>query len=132
MDFYGTVGKLLQHPIIQDFNKQYQNYFALSGWVLRKPKIIKNDVTGVESCSLLLFQFNQGQGTNDFQVFSCMVYVKDLVEQLKKLDKVCFVSTIGKLCYSKKVKGMYSQITYMQTFYELDIDLAIVEEKKEE
>ena len=132
MDLYNVVAKVLKLPIMVGLSKKYQNTFTLSGWILRKPKIIKNDITGVESCSLLLYQFTQGADKVDFQVFSCMVYVKDLVDQLKTLDKVCFVHTLGKMCYSKKVKGMYGQITYMETAMELDIDLAIVEDREKQ
>ena len=132
MKFYDTVGQVLKLPIAEGLNKKYQNTFTLSGWLLKKPKIIKNDTTGIESCSLILCQFTQGVDRVDMQVFSCMVYVKDLVEQLKTLDKVCFVNTLGKMCYSKKIKSMYGQITYMETAFEVDIDLADEDREKQE
>ena len=124
MDFKNVLEKVLQSPIIYDSCYKNKNSIDLSGWVLRKPKFIKNDKTGTESCSLILYQINQTMGELKIESFSLMVYVKDLINQLKNQDKVLYVATIGKLRYSKIVQGLYSQVTEMETLFELDIPLA--------
>ena len=52
-----------------------------------------------------------------------MCYVKELIEQLKKQQKVLFVATVGKLRHHFKY-GDYSQVVEMQTLAELDLPLA--------
>ena len=118
-----VVDKLVLSPITIDMTYKYKNTVELSGWIIRKPKFIKHDKTGVESCSLLLFQINNKNGEIKLESFNCMVYVKELIEQLKVQDKVLFVATIGKVRHHYKY-GDYSQIVEMQTLAELDLPLA--------
>ena len=117
------VDKLVLNPITIDMTYKYKNTVELSGWIIRKPKFIKHDKTGVESCSLLLFQINNKNGEIKLESFNCMVYVKELIEQLKIQDKVLFVATIGKVRHHYKY-GDYSQIVEMQTLAEIDLPLA--------
>ena len=117
------VDKLVLNPITIDMTYKYKNTVELSGWIIRKPKFIKHDKTGVESCSLLLFQINNKNGEIKLESFNCMVYVKELIEQLKVQDKVLFVATVGKLRHHFKY-GDYSQVVEMQTLAELDIPFA--------
>ena len=53
-----TISDMLPNPILIDMTYKYRNNIELSGWIIRKPKFIKHDKTGVESCSLLLYQIN--------------------------------------------------------------------------
>lgn len=117
------VDKLVLNPITIDMTYKYKNTVELSGWIIRKPKFIKHDKTGVESCSLLLFQINNKNGEIKLESFNCMVYVKELIEQLKVQDKVLFVATLGKIRHHYKY-GDYSQIVEMQTLAEMDLPLA--------
>ena len=117
------VDKLVLNPITIDMTYKYKNTVELSGWIIRKPKFIKHDKTGVESASLLLFQINNKNGEIKLESFNCMVYVKELIEQLKVQEKVLFVATIGKVRHHYKY-GDYSQIVEMQTLVELDLPLA--------
>lgn len=118
-----TVEEMLQSPILIDMTYKYRNSIELSGWIIRKPKFIKHDQKGIESCSLLLYQINNANGMLKLETFACMVYVKDLIDQLKKLDKVTFVATVGKVRHHYKY-GDYSQVVEMQTLAELDIPFA--------
>lgn len=118
-----TVEEMLQSPILIDMTYKYRNSIELSGWIIRKPKFIKHDKTGIESCSLLLYQVNNTNGILKLETFACMCYVKDLIEQLKKQDKVLFVATVGKIRHHYKY-GDYSQIVEMETLAELDLPLA--------
>lgn len=124
------IDKLVLNPITIDMQYKYRNNIDLSGWVLTKPKFIKHDITKVESCSLLLYQIYNMNGTLKIECFSCMVYVKDLVEQLKKQENVFFVATVGKLRHSNKINSDYSQIVEMKTLLELDMPLFESEENK--
>ncbi len=124
------IDEILPNPIVIDMTYKYRNSIELSGWVLRKPKFIKHDKTGVESCSLLLYQINNVNGELVLTSFSCMVYVKDLVDQLKKQDKVLFVACVGKVRHHFKY-GDYTQITEMETIAELPNELAMEWEIKD-
>ena len=117
------VDKLVLNPITIDMTYKYKNTVELSGWIIRKPKFIKHDKTGVESASLLLYQVNNANGEIKVETFSVMVYVKDLVEQLKKQENILFVAIVGKLRHHYKL-GDYTQATEMLTLLELDIPLA--------
>ena len=99
---------------------KYRNNVELSGWIIRKPKFIKHDRTGVESASILLYQIN---GELKIESFNCMCYVKELIEQLKKQKKVLFVATVGKIRHHFKY-GDYSQVVEMKTLAELDVPFA--------
>lgn len=123
--------ELLQHPMLVQIKDKQQNYWILSGYILRKPKFIKNDNNGVESASLLLYQVNPTVGNTSVQVFSVVTYVKDIVEEIKKIDKVSFVTFCGKGTFSKKINGLYFQATVMEKSFELGIDLADKWEKRQ-
>lgn len=118
------IDEILPNPVIIDMTYKYRNTVELSGWVLRKPKFIKHDKTGVESASLLLYQINNANGELVMTSFSCMVYVKDLVDQLKKQDKVIFVACVGKIRHHFKY-GDYTQVLEMETIAELPNELAM-------
>lgn len=118
-----TLDKLIMTPAAIDMCYKTKNSIDLSGWVIRKPKFIKHDKTGVESASLLLYQVNNANGEIKVETFSVMVYVKDLVEQLKKQQNILFVAIVGKLRHHYKL-GDYTQATEMLTLLELDIPLA--------
>lgn len=116
--------ELSKNPLIVSGSYKYQNRIELSGLIVRKPKFIKHDKTGIESCSFILQIINNVNGEIKLETFSCMTFVRDLVEQLKNQEKVIFVSCIGKLMYSPKVHGNYTQITYIETLCEFDMELA--------
>ena len=118
-----TINKLLHNPITADMTYKYHNSVELSGFIIRKPKIIKHDKTQRESCSLILYQINNTNGELKIESFSLMVYGKNLVDQLKKVDKVLFVATMGIMRHHFKY-GDYSQVTEMETLVEFDIKLA--------
>ena len=118
-----TIDLMLGNPVLTEMTYKYRNNVELSGWIIRKPKFIKHDRTGVESASLLLFQINNVNGELKIESFNCMCYVKDLIEQLKKQQKVLFVAIVGKIRHHFKY-GDYSQVVEMQTLAELDIPFA--------
>jgi len=118
-----TINLMLGNPILTEMTYKYSNNVELSGWIIRKPKFIKHDKTGVESCSLLLFQINNVNNELKIESFNCMCYVKELIEQLKQQEKVLFVATVGKLRHHFKY-GDYSQVVEMQTLAELDLPFA--------
>lgn len=118
-----TIDLMLGNPVLTEMTYKYRNNVELSGWIIRKPKFIKHDRTGVESASLLLFQINNVNGELKIESFNCMCYVKELIEQLKKQKKVLFVVTVGKIRHHFKY-GDYSQVVEMQTLVELDIPFA--------
>lgn len=126
-----VLDKVIESPVIIDLTHRYNNQVELSGWVLRKPKFIKHDKTGIESCSLSLYQINNANGTIKVESFSCMCYVKDLVEQFKKVKNVLYIATMGKVRHHFKY-GDYTQITEIETIYELKIPLAKEWESKNE
>jgi len=119
-----VIDKLIRNPLLIDTTYKYRNDIDLTGFILRKPKFIKHDKKGVESASLLLYQINNTHGIVKINCYGCMCFVKELVEQLKKQDKVIFVATVSKLMYSSKLHGDYAQILEMKTLYEFDIDMA--------
>lgn len=118
-----TIDLMLGNPVLTEMTYKYRNNVELSGWIIRKPKFIKHDRTGVESASLLLFQINNVNGELKIESFNCMCYIKELIEQLKKQQKVLFVATVGKIRHHFKY-GDYSQVVEMQTLAELDIPFA--------
>ena len=122
--FDKCIEELALNPATIDMTYKYSNNVELSGWIIRKPKFIKHDKKGVESASLLLYQIHNANGKIEIECFSCMVYVKELVEQLKKQETIIFVATVGKLRYSYKIRGYYSQVVEMATLMETDTPLA--------
>ena len=118
-----TIDLMLGNPVLTEMTYKYRNNVELSGWIIRKPKFIKHDRTGVESASLLLFQINNVNGELKIESFNCMCYVKELIEQLKKQKNILFVATVGKIRHHFKY-GDYSQVVEMQTLAELDIPFA--------
>ena len=123
MNYKKTIDKLMLNPIVVDMTYKYANNVELSGWIVRKPKFIKHDTKNVESSSILLHQISNSNGEIKIETFNCMCYVKDLIEQLKKQNKVLFVVIVGKVRHHYKY-GDYTQILEMKTLAELNIPLA--------
>lgn len=123
MNIYDLIGTVANDPMHIDTSSKYRNSVELSGFLLRKPKFITHDKTGVTSCSMVIYQIIPREGGFNVCVYSCMVYYEELIEQLKKQDKVAFVAITGKVRHSKKIKGMYIQVANMATAFELEYDL---------
>lgn len=115
-----TINDLIANPILVDMTYKYRNSIELSGWVIRKPRFIKHDITGVESCSLSLYQINNIRGQIKVESFCLMVYVKDLIQQLKEQKNILFIATMGKVRHHLN-HGDYTQVTEIETLAELDI-----------
>ena len=115
-----TINDLITNPILVDMTYKYRNSIELSGWVIRKPRFIKHDITGVESCSLSLYQINNVRGKIKVESFCLMVYVKDLIQQLKEQKNILFIATMGKVRHHLN-HGDYTQVTEIETIAELDI-----------
>lgn len=115
-----TINDLIANPILVDMTYKYRNSIELSGWVIRKPRFIKHDITGVESCSLSLYQINNVRGKIKVESFCLMVYVKDLIQQLKEQKNILFIATMGKVRHHLN-HGDYTQVTEIETLAELDI-----------
>ena len=115
--------EILVNPAIIDMTYKYRNNIELSGWILRKPKFIKHDKMNIESCSFVLYQINNVNGEIAMSSYSCMVYVKELVDQLKAINNVIFVACVGKVRHHFKY-GDYTQVLEMETLYELPNELA--------
>ena len=112
--------KITLNPMLQEMEYKYRNDVILGGFILKKPKFFHHDTLGVDSCSFNLYQLVNKMGKLRLESFNCMTYVKDLIEQLKKQNKVIMVITVGKMRYSPKTKDHYSQVVEMETFYELE------------
>lgn len=125
-----VIEEMVRHPATIEMAFKTKNSVELSGWVLRKPKFIKHDKTGVESCSLPLYQLTNSKGNAKIESFSTMIYNKDLVGKLKKVDTVIFIASVGKIRHHKQY-GDYVQISEIQTLIELDIPLAEEWRKKD-
>ena len=118
-------------PIINDMTLKYKSNCAISGLILRKPKFIKHNNLGVESCSFVLYQIEKKLGKTTLMSYSCMTFSKELIKQLKTLNNVILVATVGILLYSPKIKGLYSQVIEMKTLCEFEEELAEEWRKKE-
>lgn len=123
-DYRDGINKLALNPLVVDMKYKYRNSVELSGWIIAKPRFYKHDKLGVQSASLVLCQMTNANSEIKVERFSCMVYVKDLVEQLKKQENVFFVVAVGKLRYSPKIRNDYTQVVEMKTLMELDMPLA--------
>ena len=123
MTFKKAIDKLMLNPLTIDMTYKYTNNVALSGWIVRKPKYIKHDTKNIESCSFLLNQISNFNGVVKIETFSCVCYVKDLVEQIKKQKNILFVAIVGKVRHHYKY-GDYTQVVEMQTLAEIDLPLA--------
>lgn len=115
-----AIKELIANPIMVEMTYKYKNSVALSGWIIRKPRFIKHDITGVESCSLSLYQINNIRGQIKVESFCLMVYVKDLIQQLKEQKNILFIATMGKVRHHLN-HGDYTQVTEIETIAELDI-----------
>lgn len=127
-----VIAKVVENPVVLDMTKRYKNQIAISGWVLRKPKFTVYDSNGVESCSLILFQFENTADVLKIQTYSCMVYEQEIVKQIKNMKNVFYIAGVGKLCYSKIVHGLYAHLMELDIPRELDIPLAPQWERKNE
>ena len=118
-----TIEEMLNSPVLTAMTGKYKNSIDLSGWIIRKPKVVKHDTKKTQSCSFILYQINNIKGVLKIDSYECITYITDLVRQLEKLDNIIFVATIGKVRHHYKY-GDYTQVLEMTTIAELTLPLA--------
>ncbi|MBO7716017.1 MAG: hypothetical protein J6S85_20805 [Methanobrevibacter sp.] len=123
-NFKETVGEILKNPIIAETNKRFMNSVVLDGYIIKQPKFFKHDEKGIESCSFVLFQVNNINGSVDLYSYSCITYIPEIVEYLKSMKNVTMVNAQGILKYSKKLRMYYSHVVKLDDLIELDTPLA--------
>lgn len=117
------ITETLEQPITVELNQKYKNNIDLTGFVLRKPKIITSKTSGIKSVSFILYQLHQNAGFTRVTSYSCLSFDNDLIEQFAKLNNVVFLSVLGALRYSKVVKSTYCEAFKVNTSATFDIDL---------
>lgn len=117
------IKELALNPLVLENQENYRNVCKVSGYLIRQPKFIKNDKTGVESCSFILYQINNEKGSVTTDSFGCMTYIKEIVEKLKTINTVAFIEVMGNYRYQRKLKTHYTQATTMKIVFELDTEL---------
>ena len=123
MTFEETLQELINHAMVIKASYKHQNALVLSGYIIKKPTIVKHDTKDVHSCSFVLYQLNEKGGKPWYESYSCITYIKDLVEQFEQLDHVIYVSVKGKLRYSTRHKTSYLQVLEIKTHFELETKL---------
>lgn len=126
-----VVNELMELPFINDMTHKYRKEASISGFILRKPKYIKHDLTQKESCTFQIYQIDNEGGATKIYSYSIIAYTLDIIEQLKKLDKVCLVALVGTIFYSTKTKCLCIRVGEIKTLMECDIELADEWRKKE-
>ena len=117
-----TIEEMLTSPVLSSLTHKYKNSIDLSGWIIRKPKVVKHDTKKIESCSFILYQINNIKDVLKIDSYECITYITDLVRQLEKQDNIIFVATIGKVRHHYKY-GDYTQVLEMKTIAELNMPL---------
>ena len=123
MNFKELVEQLTKNPFLIELGTGYRDNIDLSGFVLRKPRFYKSDKRGIESCSFFLYQIVPTSKGLRVESFSCITYVKSLVDQFKDLKNVIFIATVGKFKHSYKINNNYSQVVEIETIAEFEEQL---------
>lgn len=122
-DIQDALIELSKHPLIHDMAYKYRNAVEVSGFLVREPNFIKNDKTGMESCSFLLYQVEHTQKGLMVDIFGCLTFDDNLIKELAKLKGITFLACVGKYRYNKKRNTHYAQISEMKVLYEIDMPL---------
>lgn len=102
----------------------YKNTACFSGWVVQKPRIIKHDITGKESVSLIIVQFlRDAKGYAYMKSFNLISYVTPIVEMWKKQKNICFIICFCQMQWNRVTRQNYPQIYDMQITQALDLKL---------
>ena len=102
----------------------YKNQAYFSGWIITKPYIIKHDKTNKESVSFILVQFmRDSKGIAYMKTYSMLSYVTQVVDLLKKQEKVCFIICDCQIQFNGKTRQNYPQVYDLRITYDLDLKL---------
>jgi hypothetical protein len=112
------IEKFAHDPLCESMNKSYTNQFAVSGWVLSKPKIFvtANNLKGVGFIVYQINYRNDGE-TVYYSTFGIVSYNTDVVAQLEKEEKTFFVCVTGVNIFNRKkakmdMRAMKVEITH--------------------
>ena len=112
-------------PLGVSINRRYTNRITINGLILQKPKFIKkDDSVNKVSCSFIIHQISTTErGEVVDTTYSVITYVPSVVDDMKKVDKCCFITCFGKLRRSFKTNSDTCHMTDFIVDHWLDTDL---------
>ena len=85
------IEKFAHDPLCESMNKSYTNQFAVSGWVISKPKLFVT-ASNLKGVGFIVYQINyRNDGeTVYYSTFGIVSYNTDVVAQLEKEEKTYY------------------------------------------
>lgn len=118
-----AVINIAEGDIGRSVSGKYTNKVALNGFILQKPKFVKNDIRKNESCSFILHQITTTPTEQIVEkTYSLITYMPEIVSKLKELKNQCFISCVGSLERNRKLHTDYCQV--------FDIEIACLLEEE--
>lgn len=118
------IKEICDSGIGESMSGKYSNSLSLNGFILQKPKFIKNEKTGSESVSFIIHQMQKTtEGQYMDRSFSTISYVPKIIEEMRKVDKVVFINTLSQLFWFGAKKSYYVITTSIEISCTLDIEL---------
>lgn len=103
---------------------RYTNSLTLNGFLLQKPKFIKNKYRNNESCSFIIYQISR---TPDNQTgvksFNAITYLPKVVEKLKGVKTCCFITLFCNLEWTPKMRSYTAQMYDCEITCEMTYEL---------
>lgn len=93
---------IVDTPLGVSMNEKYANSLQINGFVLQKPRFIKHEETGHESCSFIVHQLNRDMYGIKDKTYSMISYLPSIIEKVKQIDSVCFVNCLARLEWNSK------------------------------
>lgn len=119
--------KISNSKIGESMNHSYSNCWQLNGFIVQKPRFIKHDEKGSESCSFILHQVSKNDYGQIIDIsYSLITYLPQIVERLKnELDVCCFISCLAVVHWNRKLKALSGNV------YDFEISCKLIDDPLE-
>lgn len=128
------IEKFAHDPLCESMNKSYTNQFAISGWVLTKPRSFTTS-TNLKGISFVVYQINyRADGTTIYySTFGVTTYNTDIISEIEKEEKTFYVCATGMNIFNRKkfktdMRAMKATITHHSKYDLLPNGQSAVEE----
>jgi len=103
---------------------RYTNSLTLNGFLLQKPKFIRNQYRNNESCSFIIYQISRTlDNQTGVKSFNAITYLPQLVNKLKGVENCCFITLFCRLEWTPKLRSYTAQMYDCEITCEMDYKL---------
>ena len=124
MELNELISEIGESALGVSMSGRYTNTLTLNGFILQKPKFIKNVNRNNESCSFIIYQISRTiDNQTGIKSFNAITYLPKVVEKMKEVKTCCFITCFCRLEWTPKLRSYNAQMYECDITCEMDYPL---------